>query len=86
MADNLEKLEHKCRSCWIVFAVCLAVSAGLLIAGFLVPPTGIIDGSVLKGVGELMGFATLAVGGHAITLGYDVKLAKGDTSVEINNN
>jgi len=85
MAD-IEKIQHKCRHCWVVFAICLAVSVGLLVAGFLVPPTGIIDGSVLKGVGELIAFASLAVGGHAITLGYDVKLAKGDASVVINNN
>ena len=34
----------------IVFAVTLTVSVGLVVAGFLVPPMGIIDGSVLTAV------------------------------------
>lgn len=79
-------LEKKCKACVAVFAITLGVSVGLVVAGFLVPPTGVIDGSVLKAVGELLGFAALAVGSHAITLGYDLKLQKGDTSITLNNN
>ena len=33
-----------------------SVSCGLLIAGFLVPPTGVIDPSVFTGVGLLLAF------------------------------
>ena len=44
----------------VAFAVCLAVSIGLIVGGFSVPPKGVIDGSVLTGVGELFGFAALA--------------------------
>lgn len=44
----------------IVFWVCLAASVLLIVAGFIVPPRGVIDGSVLTAVGELFGFATLA--------------------------
>ena len=79
-------LEKKCKACVAVFAVTLAVSVALVVAGFLVPPTGVIDGSVLKAVGELLAFAALAVGGHALTLGYDLKLQKGETKIELNNN
>ena len=50
------------------------------------PPQGVIDGSVLTAVGELFAFAALAFGGHAITLGYDLKIAKGDTTIDVNNN
>lgn len=56
-----------------------------MVAGFCVPPTGVIDGSVLKAIGILFLFAALAVGAHAIELGYDLKVSKGDTSVEIHN-
>lgn len=79
-------LQQKCKACCIAFAVTLAVSIGLIVGGFCVPPMGIIDGSILKAVGELFAFAALAVGGHAVTLGYDLKVSRGDTSVEINNN
>ena len=79
------KLEQKCRACVAVFAVTLGVSVALVITGFIVPPTGVIDGSVLNAVGELLAFAALAVGSHAITLGYDLKLQKGDTSITLNN-
>ena len=36
-----------------------SLSAGLLIASFVVPPTGIIDGSVLKAASLIFGFAGL---------------------------
>ena len=86
---NEEKIrikERKCVICKIVFAVCLGVSIALLIAGFLTPPEGAIDGSIIKGVGELFAFAALAVGGHALNLGYDLKLIKGETTIEIGDN
>lgn len=44
----------------IIFGVCLTCSIVLIVAGFIVPPRGVIDGSVLTAVGELFGFATLA--------------------------
>ena len=53
----------------IIFWICLAVSAGLLIAGFIVPPTGVIDGTVLSGVGELFAFAALGEVPAKITTG-----------------
>lgn len=65
----------------IPFWICLIVSIGLMIAGFFVPPTGEIDGSVLKGVGELIGFAALWIVLYAIRKGVDVKLQHGNTSV-----
>ena len=79
------KLEKKCKACVIAFVVCLAVSIILLVWGFLTPPKGEINASVLKAVGELFAFAALAVGGHAGVLGYDLKICKGVTAVELNN-
>ena len=67
----------------ITFAVCFFVSVGLIVAGFFVPPMGIIDGSVLTAIGELLLFPTLLYAYRAIELGLSVKFQKGDTSVEI---
>lgn len=64
---------------WVSFLLC----SGLLIAGFLVPPTGKIDGSVLTGVGELFAFPTLWTVWHGIDKGIDAKLTHGNTSVTI---
>lgn len=64
----------------IIFIVCLVTSIVLLVVGFIVPPRGVIDGSVLTAVGELFGFATLA---SAVQLakGRSIELTHGKTSV-----
>jgi hypothetical protein len=56
---------------------------GLIIAGFFVPPMGVIDGSVLTAIGELLLFPTLLYAYRAIELGLSVKFQKGDASLEI---
>lgn len=65
------------------FWICLAISIALVVAGFLVPPTGKIDGSVLTAVGELFGFATLEVVYIAIKKGVDASIRHGKTEVAI---
>lgn len=65
------------------FWVCLTLSAALIIAGFCVPPTGKIDGSVLTAVGELFGFATLEIVFIAIKKGVDANIRHGNTEVTI---
>ena len=74
------------RSIWLsrlTFLVCFFVSVGLIVGGFFVPPMGIIDGSVLTAVGELLLFPTLLYGFRAVELGMRVKFQKGETSIEI---
>lgn len=39
--------------------ICLLTSAFMLIASLFIPPAGIIDSSVIAGVGELLGFGAL---------------------------
>lgn len=80
-SDN--KTEQQCCFCRIVTAICFVISVILLIAGFLLPPMGVIDGSVLTAVGELLLFPVIIYGFRAIELGLEVKIQKGDTSVEI---
>lgn len=68
----------------IVFAVCLIAAVLLLIAGFLTPPMGVIDGSVISAVGELFGFAAL---GLAPTLihGRSIQFNHGKTTLTIDD-
>lgn len=66
----------------IPFWICLIVSISLIVAGFCVPPIGIIDGSVLTAVGILFGFATLAQIPVIIEVVGYVKMTKGDMTIE----
>lgn len=80
MADIAKSIVGK-----VSFWVCLIVSLILLTLGFIVPPMGMIDASVLTAVGEIFGFATLAVVADAIKEGYDAKIKKGEIEVQITN-
>ena len=77
------KTEQQCCFCRIVTAICFVISVLLIIDGFLLPPMGVIDGSVLTAVGEILLFPVVIYGFRAIELGLEVKIQKGDTSVEI---
>ena len=67
------------------FWICLCASLALITVSFIMPPTGIIDPSVLTAVGEIFAFAALATIIRGIEKGSDIKLSKGDVSVEIDN-
>lgn len=47
------------------------------------PPTGVVDGSVLKAAAVLFGFAALATLMHAVDKGVGAKLEHGDTKLTI---
>ena len=80
------KKEQQCCWCRLIAAVCFLVSIILLMAGFLAPPTGVIDGSVLTAVGELLLFPVIVYGFRSIELGLEVRIQKGDTALEIHKN
>lgn len=66
--------------------LCLIVSLLLFIGGFIVPPMGVIDGSVLKAGGILMGFAALFQAPYLIeslSKLHRAKFTKGDMSIEL---
>lgn len=65
------------------FYVTLFISIALIVGGFIVPPTGEIDGSVLTAVGLLLMFAVVEKIPEAIAAGKSVKIQKGDTSLEV---
>lgn len=70
----------------VVFLICMFITLGLFIGGFIVPPTGVIDGSVLTAGSILMGFATLAVAAQTIKEGRSVRFSKGDNELSITQN
>lgn len=75
--------EQQCCVCRICFMVCFTVSVMLIVAGFLMPPRGEIDGSVLTAVGELVMFPTIAYGFRALMTGMELHINKGDLHIEV---
>ncbi len=68
---------------YIIFSVLTLIAASMLIGGFVMPPTGVVDGSVLKAAAVLFGFAALATLMHAVDKGVGAKLEHGDTKLTI---
>lgn len=68
-----------------IFIITLSISVILLVVGFLLPPAGVIDGSVISAVGELLGFATIAQLPLIFQKGSDIRLKHGNTIIEIDN-
>ena len=69
-----------------IFYVCLGIAIALFVGGFFCPPMGVIDGSVLKAGGILLGFAALAVAGQNLANGKDVEFKHNDTQITIGDN
>lgn len=66
-----------------IFYINLVVNILLIVGGSLVPPVGVIDGSVLTAVSLLLMFSVIENIPEAIKVGRNIKLQKGDSSVEI---
>lgn len=66
-----------------IFYACLAMTIILFVGGFLCPPRGVIDGSILKAAGVLLGFATLGVAGQNLANGKDIHFMKDDVKLTI---
>lgn len=69
----------------VVTITTFVVSLGLIIGGFFVPPLGVIDGSVLTAVGELFMFGVLFEVPYFARLNKSLKISKGDTTIELND-
>jgi hypothetical protein len=67
----------------IPFWICLIVSIGLLIGGFFVPPMGVIDGSLLTGIGLLLIYALVAQLPTILESAGYAKITSGNTTIEI---
>lgn len=66
-----------------IFYVCLIMSVVVGIVSFLLPPTGVIDASVLKFIALLLAFAALGVAGQNLANGKDVTFQHGETEITI---
>lgn len=64
-------LENKFKIQLVISALLIIVGCGLLIAGFCVPPVGIIDGSILIAFGEILTFVGAIFG---IDYSYKIKI------------
>lgn len=62
----------------ITFWTTLATSLILIISSFVLPPTGIIDPSVLGATGELLGFVVIAQIPYLLKKGHSVKTKIGE--------
>lgn len=65
------------------FYIFSGVAMGLVIASFIVPPTGVIDPSVLAATGEIFAFAALGAVIKAIDKGVDAKVQRGNTTLVV---
>lgn len=77
-------LHKPLRSHFIVaFWISLVVAFGLMITGFLMPPMGVIDGSVLTGAGIIFMWPTLACGAKAIEDGKTARFKTSHTTLTV---
>lgn len=67
----------------ILFWITLGVAVSLIIAGFLLPPMGIIDNSVLIAVGELGFFGVIAELPSYLESKKDIKIQHGNASITV---
>ena len=81
----IERIRRASIGEWINF-VCFVVSVTLVVVGFIVPPTGEIDNSVLIAVGELGFFSTITKIPDfikALKNGASIEIDKGDTHIKL---
>lgn len=74
----LDAIKHNAPF-WLLTVTAVA----LIVAAFLLPPTAVIDGSVLAAVGELAGFGALWALIKAMDLGIDARVKHNGTEVTI---
>lgn len=70
----------------IINFICFLISIILTITGFFLPPTGVIDNSVLLAIGELGIFSTFTRIPDFIEKikdGKSIEVRKGDTSIKV---
>lgn len=68
-----------------VFIATVVVMLALFIAGFILPPVGVIDQSVIRAGAELVSLAVIAqlpMVIKYINIGRAIKISKGDLSIE----
>lgn len=72
------KMDIKQRTAYITAIIAFVAGWGLTIAGFCVPPTGEVSGSVLAVLGEAMVYAA-SVFGVSMYFGHEMEKFRNDT-------
>ena len=65
---------------------CFTISVIIVIVGFIIPPTGVIDSSVLIAVGELGFFSTVSKIPDfikALKVGAEIEIKKGESTIHL---
>lgn len=83
MSNNVKECVMNCvlHNGWFIFFSLVAV--GLIVASFIVPPTGIIEPSVLAAVGEIFAFTALGTVIKAIDKGVDAQVQHNNTTITV---
>lgn len=76
-----EVLKQGFKNFWV--RVLSVIAVVFLAAGLIMPPTGVIDSSVLIGVGEIFGFATLSTLLHAMDIGKRASVRHNATEITV---
>lgn len=72
---------------YLIFAILMAlVAVVLIVVGFILPPTGQVDGSVLTAVGEIIFIIMIFFVWDCVSKGKIAKLKKGDIEASISDN
>lgn len=84
MDTNLKETFSKCIIHNIYFSILSLISICLIVISFFLPPQGVIDPSVMAGVGEIFAFAALGTVIKAIDKDKSITMSHGDTTITIN--
>ena len=79
----MKQKSNPCTKAKIASAVLSVIAVALIIGSFFVPPTGVVDSSVLAAVGEIFAFAALFAVWEAIDKGVDAKVTHGNTTISL---
>ena len=79
----MKQKSNSCTKAKIASAVLSVIAVALIIGSFFVPPTGVVDSSVLAAVGEIFAFAALFAVWEAIDKGLDAKVTHGNTTISL---
>lgn len=80
---NSSMSRHKHHLPLLIEVISFVISVCLIVVGFLLPPAGVIDGSVITAVGELLAFGVLAKAIDTIEDGRSAHINTGHTSISI---
>lgn len=80
-----EETRNVTKTTTVMLWICGLSTIALFVASFIVPPTGVIDPTILKAAALLFAFATLAEAREAIREGLGVKLTHGHTTIEVHD-